>query len=189
MVLYVDNVALPRLPPDAPPVRASGEIGTDHPVALINPCFLSLASFAVRYDVDQKLFYVDLIVAGGFFGWIKLALYRHQPHSVDGCHLSAMPTSVYASVAYDDPIVHQVEDDRWLVTIGPVFDTTVSYRARTIQHLGNGVVLEQNKIDIDVQAVAGTGQRYFFLRAPLSCRGKLMLVRCKAEEEQRAITL
>ena len=93
----------------------------------LDPRYVSVASFALRYDQSQELWYCDVYVDTEFFGWCGLALYRHQPHAIGGRELSASAAWVYAAVLYDEPVVWIERGGYLQITIGPIYDQNVEY--------------------------------------------------------------
>lgn len=83
---------------------------------------VSLASFALRRDVESSLWYCDVEVGDAFEGWCGLALYRHQPHAHEGTQLSESPAWVYGAVLHGETVVWFAKDRKLHITVGPVFD-------------------------------------------------------------------
>jgi hypothetical protein len=108
-VIYRDNVRVLPLAPGGPERR------------------LSVASFVQQYDARQRLWYSDLFVRGDFFGWCGLSLYRHQPHALPGRELSGAWEWVYAAILYGEPIAWIERRGRLHITIGPIYDATISF--------------------------------------------------------------
>lgn len=127
---YVDGVAptiarFPRartapdptgawLPPDAPaveadqpahPFRVNSIPHAGLPVGFgIN--LVDVAPHDVAWDDERKLWYCDIEISHGasYFPFVRLALARYQPSSIDGAWLSTVVLSEFASLA----------PDRWL---------------------------------------------------------------------------
>lgn len=99
---------------------------------------LSLASFAVRYDLRQRLWYFDVTIDAEFFGWCGLALYRHQPHSLEGFELSQTAAWIYACTLYEEPFTVTRMGDALRVVVGPVYDKSVSFTLDSTEFV-NGV--------------------------------------------------
>ena len=99
---------------------------------------VSLASFALAFDVSQGLWFCDIHVGEDFIGWCGLAVYRHQPNAVLGREISENAAWVYAGVLYGEPIAWVRRPDGVHVTVGPIFDenTTFEFDAREYR---NGV--------------------------------------------------
>jgi hypothetical protein len=108
-VIYRDNIARPDSD-DSPPVK-----------------MLSLASYGVRWDKLLKVWYCDIAISEEFVGWCGMALYRHQPHALEGCHLSQVPAWVYGAVLHGEQIAWLRRDGKLHVTIGPIFDKATSF--------------------------------------------------------------
>ena len=64
---------------------------------------VGVAGFAPQYDKDRGLWYCDLEINFGesYFPFIRLALARYQPISVDDCHLSHVVQADIAQLAPD----------------------------------------------------------------------------------------
>ena len=146
---------------------------------------LSLASYALRYDRQQKRYYFDILVGGSFFGWLKLALYRHQPGSINGYEISRTPAFVYAAILNDTPCVQYAEQDWWVLRIGPCFDRTVSYRAGYAEDVGPGVVAPLSDIKEFSQQIID-GQRFFTLRVEYTKRANLTVYQLRKGAVQSA---
>jgi hypothetical protein len=69
------------LPPDALPLASLGP-------AAVN---VRVAGYRPTYNADRKLWYVDVAIDPAHTAWsfLRLAVARYQPSSIDGCHLSA----------------------------------------------------------------------------------------------------
>jgi len=146
---------------------------------------LALASFALREDRTHRRYYFDVQIAGGFIGWLKLALYRHQPGSDPGYETSKMPTFVYAAVLNEVPCVQYAEHDWWMVRIGPCFDRTVSYRAGWRRRAGEGVVVA-NGLTQELEPQIIEGQRFFVLRVSTKEREDLTIYQVRRGAVQTA---
>jgi len=109
-VIYQDNIALPQSDPklEAP--------------------FVSVASYAVRYDTRQQLWYADIALENEFFGWCGLAVYRHQPHALLGRELSGKAAWIYAAILYGEPVTWVEKGEMLHITIGPVYDRYISFQ-------------------------------------------------------------
>ena len=88
---------------------------------------LSAASFGLRWDQAARLWYCDVEVAEGFFGWCGLAVYRHQPNALEGMQLSATPAWVYGAILHGDQLAWTERSGKLHVTVGPVFDRYTTY--------------------------------------------------------------
>lgn len=82
--------------------------------------YISVASYALTFDPAQNLWYFDMLTTTGFRGWLRLAIFAHQPHAANGCELSQTATRLYASALGEDFITWR----RWLgriyVSVGPI---------------------------------------------------------------------
>jgi hypothetical protein len=67
---------------------------------------VEIAPHDVFYDADRRLWYCDIEIAAGaaYFPFVRLALARYQPVSVEGAHLSNIVLADFMSLA----------PDRWL---------------------------------------------------------------------------
>ena len=115
-VIYRDNVALARSVPGS------------------EQRWVSVASYALRYDDRQSLWYADIQIEGDFFGWCGMALYRHQPHALPERELSDTSAWVYAAVLYGEPVAWVEKQDTLYVTIGPVYDASVSFDLDSLEY-------------------------------------------------------
>jgi hypothetical protein len=72
--------ALPVAPPATLPL---GSIPGSPPVTVLG--------YRPQYSVDRQMWYVDVAIDPGstFWPFVRLAVARYQPDSIDGCHLSA----------------------------------------------------------------------------------------------------
>ena len=71
--------------PHAPMTFTLEELNQDPPLTTFD-----VAGHAVGYDAERRLWYADLEIDAGpsYFPFVRLALARHQPHSVPHAHLS-----------------------------------------------------------------------------------------------------
>ncbi|MCP1289661.1 hypothetical protein NK214_05600 [Chromobacterium sp. S0633] len=129
-------------PPDSPegsdPVLYFDDVIRDTDALASDDARLALASLALHWDDVLKLWYCDLELAKPFAGWVGLALYRHQPHAHDGLQLSRSATWVYSMVIQGEQVSWVRHGDRVHVTIGPVFDKTLSFEVAR-EHFRDGV--------------------------------------------------
>lgn len=124
---------------------------------------LSLASFAVRYDPRQCLWYFDVTIDAEFFGWCGLALYRHQPHSLEGFELSQTAAWIYACTLYEEPFTVTRMGSSLRVVVGPVYDKTVSFALDSTEFI-NGVSADLGNTDVPFEELASRrigNVRYF----------------------------
>lgn len=124
---------------------------------------LSLASFAVRYDARQYLWYFDLMIDAEFFGWCGLALYRHQPHSLEGFELSQTAAWIYACTLYEEPFTVTRMGGSTRVVVGPVYDKTVSFALDSTEFI-NGVSADLGNTDVPFEELTSRrigNVRYF----------------------------
>jgi len=68
-----------------------------------SPVAVDVVPHAVGYDDARNLWYADIVVSPGetYFPFIRLALARFQPASVDGLHLSAAVLADFAQLTPD----------------------------------------------------------------------------------------
>ena len=81
---------------------------------------IAVAPHEVGYDKDRQLWYADIAVnipRGSYFPFIRLAVARYQPNSVDGAHLSPAVTCDFM----------QISPDR-IAVIVPINELTQQYR-------------------------------------------------------------
>lgn len=124
---------------------------------------LSLASFAVRYDSRQCLWYFDVTIDAEFFGWCGLALYRHQPHSLEGFELSQTAAWIYACTLYEEPFVVTRAGGALRVVVGPVYDKSVTFALDSTKFV-NGVSANLASADVPFVELASRrigNVRYF----------------------------
>ena len=85
------------LPPNAPPTESDQPPGPFLVTNLLAPAapagsnapFVDVAPHDVRYDEDRRLWYCDIEVRSASYSpFIRLALARYQPSSINGVHLS-----------------------------------------------------------------------------------------------------
>lgn len=64
---------------------------------------VSVAPHEVEYDAERKLWFSDIVVDSGnsYFPFIRLALARYQPYSINNCHLSRVVLADFAQLAPD----------------------------------------------------------------------------------------
>lgn len=104
--LWSDATALPRL--TAANFPNADATATDRVLAeqvAGQPAAVSIAAFAPEYDAEQRLWYCDVDVALGdptdrtaYFPYLRLALARYQPHSVDPLHLSKVTEAEFTQL-------------------------------------------------------------------------------------------
>jgi len=72
---------------------------------------VSVAGHTVGYDEERKLWYCDMEIDAGpsYWPFVRLALARYQPKSVDGAHLSRVVLTDFAQIA-PDRLVSMVGD-------------------------------------------------------------------------------
>ena len=73
------------------------------PIAELDGAYVDVAGYKPEFDEHRKLWYADIVVDPGtaYFPFVKLALARYQPNSVDGAHLSPIVTSEFMQVVPD----------------------------------------------------------------------------------------
>jgi hypothetical protein len=106
---------------------------------------LSLASYALAWDDSQKLWFCDAELGNDFTGWIGLALYRHQPQAHENLQLSPSAAWVYSLLLQGERVTWVRQNGITAVTIGPVFDTTLSFEAEERIYRGGVSALGDDK--------------------------------------------
>jgi hypothetical protein len=97
---------------------------TNLSLAEITSPAVDVAGFAPAYDSSRGLWFADIVldVAGGYFPFVRFALARFQPISVDGAHLSRVVVSDFIQV-----VPHrQVDYDLNNAVAGGTLPVTVS---------------------------------------------------------------
>jgi hypothetical protein len=94
--------------PDRPPTVADFPAHTGFASALtldeLPPAArVVVAAHDVHWDQGRKLWYCDIAIDAGpsYFPFVRLALARYQPHSVDGAHLSRVAMTDFIQLAPD----------------------------------------------------------------------------------------
>lgn len=103
----------------------------------------SVAGHVPKYNADRKLWYVDLRIDPGPDAWwpfVRLALARYQPYSIDGCHLSEPILADYVQLPAPRK-AHVVRGADGTVDI-EVSGPTVIHQARNTQGLDDPIQLE-----------------------------------------------
>jgi hypothetical protein len=64
---------------------------------------MAVASHEVDYDHERQLWYCDIVINPGkaYYPFVRLALARYQPNSVDGAHLSRVVLADFVQLAPD----------------------------------------------------------------------------------------
>ena len=75
----------------------------DDPTLAQGPGPLTIAPHAVAYDAERGLWYADIVVRPGdvYFPFIRLALARYNPVSVEGAHLSSVVMAEFVQLTPD----------------------------------------------------------------------------------------
>jgi hypothetical protein len=83
---------------------------------------VAVAAHEVSYDPDRELWYSDIEVAAGhsYFPFIRLALARFQPSSLDGAHLSPVVITDFAQLIADRTATVSVSGSQATVTVSGV---------------------------------------------------------------------
>lgn len=66
--------------------------------------YYSVAPHEVGYDSDRQMWYADIAVnipSGSYFPFLRLAVARYQPFSLDGAHLSSAATCDFVQISPD----------------------------------------------------------------------------------------
>ncbi|WP_338828320.1 hypothetical protein [Bradyrhizobium sp. 27S5] len=108
-VLYRDNV-----------VRVQNSPEPDNDI-------LSLASFALRWHEETKLWYCDVEIGQNFVGWCGMALYRHQPNAHEGLQISESPAWAYGAILHGESVAWTERQGMLHITVGPVFDRYTTF--------------------------------------------------------------
>lgn len=104
--VWSEATALPRLTPaNFPNARATAVDRVLAEQVEGQPAVVSVAAFAPEYDAQQRLWYFDVDVTLGaaaearaYFPYLRLALARYQPHSVDPLHLSKVAEAEFTQL-------------------------------------------------------------------------------------------
>lgn len=148
-VLYYDDIVRE---PDPANATAPDEVGR-----------VALASYALRWHEAQKLWYCDIHLAGGFSGWIGLALYRHQPLALEGRQISQTAAWLYSQQLQGERVSWFRQNDILHVTIGPVFDGTYHFEAEQRRyHDGVSLVSGEQPLErLQFERFEVDGKSYF----------------------------
>lgn len=143
------------------PVLYADDVVRDAESGTIDDSRLALASYALRWDDDQSLWYCDVVLGSDFTGWIGLALYRHQPHAHEGYQLSTGAAFVYARVLQSETVAWLRQDGRLRVTLGPIFDSTISFEAESRTFRDGVSISQQGQGRLSFRELTVDGRRYF----------------------------
>ncbi|MEM8486902.1 MAG: hypothetical protein AAF564_15220 [Bacteroidota bacterium] len=95
-----------------------------------NKGYAAVAGHEVHYDEDRQLWYCDITVDTGdtYFPFMRLALARYQPNSMDGVHLSPVVMTDFIQAVPDRvAALNMVSDDEFRVMLsGPIAWNTIS---------------------------------------------------------------
>jgi hypothetical protein len=80
---------------------------------------VSVAGHEVYFDTDRMLWYSDIEIDNGdsYYPFVRLALARYQPHSLDGAHLSRVVVADFMQLAPDRTAVLEVGQGAALITV------------------------------------------------------------------------
>jgi hypothetical protein len=112
----LDDRSLPARPVTAP---------TQYPLGMLpgNPV-VTVLGYKPVYNTTRKLWFVDVAINAGdtFWPFLRLAVCRFQPHSIDGCHLSAPVRCDFLQLPPERTASVSRTDDRHVrvVVAGPV---------------------------------------------------------------------
>ena len=111
---------LPLLPPTTAdfPLRISARSGLTLE-ELAPQAKVSVAGHEVYFDADRALWYSDIEIDNGdaYYPFVRLALARYQPSSVDGAHLSRVSVTDFMQVVPDRTAEVALGSDAATVTI------------------------------------------------------------------------
>ncbi|MFD0385081.1 hypothetical protein ACFQ2B_31125 [Streptomyces stramineus] len=117
--VWADGTALPRPTAEHFPnaVLTAADVALAEPVAGATEA-VTVVAFEPVYDKRQKLWRCDIDVdlgptAGGtaYFPYVRLALARYQPHSVDPLHLSKVVTAEFSQLVPDRTVTAAMTED------------------------------------------------------------------------------
>ncbi|HSK51301.1 MAG TPA: hypothetical protein VLA44_00995 [Clostridia bacterium] len=111
---------LPQLPPIVAdfPARISERAGLT--LDEVSPqAKVSVAGHEVYFDTDRGLWYSDIEIENGdsYYPFVRLALARYQPHSVDGAHLSRISMTDFMQLAPDRTAEVEVGPNAAAITV------------------------------------------------------------------------
>ncbi len=119
---------------------------------------VSLASYKLTYDEMARLWRCDIAVNRGFSGWLALALYRHQPHSVAGLHLSRTATWVYARQFESEVFTYLRRSGYLEVRSGPIYDRHVDFDIVEGELSDDSILVEAKEpVVMEAYEIAGCG--------------------------------
>ena len=80
---------------------------------------VSVAGHEVYFDTDRMLWYSDIEIDNGdsYYPFVRLALARYQPHSLDGAHLSRVVVADFMQLAPDRSAVLEVGQGAATITV------------------------------------------------------------------------
>lgn len=88
---------------------------------------VDFATFELTPNRVEGFWSCDIEVSADFFGWLKLALFRYQPQSVEGRHLSRIPTWAFVRQFQERVLIVTKIDGLIELKVGPYSDATVSF--------------------------------------------------------------
>lgn len=127
----------------------------------------TVAGHAVEFDPERKLWFADLVVNAGssYFPFVRLALARFQPFSIEDCHLSRVVLTDFVQLVPDRTLdVRWIAANRVRVKIYGVAPTE-TFASRVLQSLA--------QVRTDAQAKSATMPLKDVLSEPLT-RAKLL---------------
>jgi hypothetical protein len=91
-----DLDAVPRYPDLASPARVGTSLSVDGTAQAFD-----VAGYEVVYDADRRLWYSDITFqsTAAYTPFVRLALARYQPHSIEGVELSRVVLGDFAQIA------------------------------------------------------------------------------------------
>ena len=140
-VQYYDNIPLTlREAPDQGTVAKVDRTGD----ASLPGVAVSLASFELSYIPSLRLWNTHVLVTGAFVGWVGMAIYRHQPHSVIGREITRDPVFLYAQKLQDSIITYFTTEEFLKLRIGPIYDREVTFDLIGFRRIGDGIIESLN---------------------------------------------
>lgn len=117
---------------------------------------VNVAAFDVQYNEERSLWYADLFVdpqmSTSYYPFVRLALARYQPYSVQGVELSPVVLADFIQLAPDRHLTIQFHDDQLfsfnLMGYGPG-ERTSNYVTVTVQTHDPGIPGELGWVDVN----------------------------------------
>jgi hypothetical protein len=148
---------------------------------------VGLASYAPAFDERQQLWWCDVQIRSDFFGWLALAVYRHQPHSVSSRHLSRSPAWFYVRQLQEEIVTYSRREEFLEVRVGPTYDATISYDLCTVSQLSQSITSLPRRV-ATLAAVETDGATIHYVRVRLT-PAPLVLRRLRGGEPNASIRI